>query len=178
MHRPAFSTFVDNNWWNGGFFVCGLEPSFSLLSFWTFFPHLDNTCARPSRPNCLIEKLYHVGFFRFTHRNILRIYPKGTRITSSNYNPLLAWMHGAQMVAFNMQVHFPPLRKGNKSSIINWHLQLENLTTPMTGTWKITLADARDVQSQWRMWVCEETWFSFADWSSWWGLRSQSYTSC
>ncbi|CAI8597341.1 unnamed protein product [Vicia faba] len=39
----------------------------------------------------------------FTQRNILRVYPKGTRITSSNYNPLIGWMHGAQMVAFNMQ---------------------------------------------------------------------------
>ncbi|XP_028792784.1 phosphoinositide phospholipase C 2 [Neltuma alba] len=42
---------------------------------------------------------------RFTQRNILRVYPKGTRITSSNYNPLIGWMHGAQMVAFNMQGH-------------------------------------------------------------------------
>ncbi|KAL2940588.1 Phosphoinositide phospholipase C 2 [Bienertia sinuspersici] len=40
---------------------------------------------------------------RFTQKNMLRIYPKGTRITSSNYNPLIGWMHGAQMVAFNMQ---------------------------------------------------------------------------
>ncbi|XP_027329942.1 phosphoinositide phospholipase C 2-like isoform X1 [Abrus precatorius] len=40
---------------------------------------------------------------RFTQRNILRVYPKGTRIDSSNYNPLIGWMHGAQMVAFNMQ---------------------------------------------------------------------------
>ncbi|GAU36990.1 hypothetical protein TSUD_150260 [Trifolium subterraneum] len=40
---------------------------------------------------------------RFTQQNILRVYPKGTRITSSNYNPLIGWMHGAQMVAFNMQ---------------------------------------------------------------------------
>ncbi|KAK4803759.1 hypothetical protein SAY86_003576 [Trapa natans] len=40
---------------------------------------------------------------RFTQRNMLRIYPKGTRFDSSNYNPLLGWMHGAQMVAFNMQ---------------------------------------------------------------------------
>ncbi|OIW16190.1 hypothetical protein TanjilG_18905 [Lupinus angustifolius] len=40
---------------------------------------------------------------RFTQKNILRVYPKGTRITSSNYNPLVGWMHGAQMVAFNMQ---------------------------------------------------------------------------
>ncbi|XP_074592632.1 phosphoinositide phospholipase C 2-like [Curcuma longa] len=42
---------------------------------------------------------------RFTQKNLLRIYPKGTRVTSSNYKPLLAWMHGAQMVALNMQGH-------------------------------------------------------------------------
>ncbi|KDP44118.1 hypothetical protein JCGZ_05585 [Jatropha curcas] len=42
---------------------------------------------------------------RFTQRNILRVYPKGIRIDSSNYNPLIGWMHGAQMVAFNMQGH-------------------------------------------------------------------------
>ncbi|XP_023748569.1 phosphoinositide phospholipase C 2 isoform X1 [Lactuca sativa] len=39
----------------------------------------------------------------FTQRNILRVYPKGIRFDSSNYNPLIGWMHGAQMVAFNMQ---------------------------------------------------------------------------
>lgn len=39
----------------------------------------------------------------FTQRNILRVYPKGIRVDSSNYNPLIGWMHGAQMVAFNMQ---------------------------------------------------------------------------
>ncbi|KAL8251935.1 hypothetical protein R6Q59_035628 [Mikania micrantha] len=40
---------------------------------------------------------------RFTQTNILRVYPKGIRFDSSNYNPLIGWMHGAQMVAFNMQ---------------------------------------------------------------------------
>ncbi|KAM0051214.1 putative phosphoinositide phospholipase C [Helianthus debilis subsp. tardiflorus] len=40
---------------------------------------------------------------RFTQQNILRIYPKGTRVTSSNYKPLIGWLHGAQMIAFNMQ---------------------------------------------------------------------------
>lgn len=34
----------------------------------------------------------------------MRVYPKATRIDSSNFNPLVGWMHGAQMVAFNMQV--------------------------------------------------------------------------
>ncbi|KAL1348289.1 hypothetical protein HN51_024268 [Arachis hypogaea] len=46
---------------------------------------------------------YGKEIVRFTQRNILRVYPKGTRIDSSNYNPLIGWMHGAQMVAFNMQ---------------------------------------------------------------------------
>eukprot|EP00268_Persea_americana_P026662 TRINITY_DN2610_c0_g2_i2.p1 TRINITY_DN2610_c0_g2~~TRINITY_DN2610_c0_g2_i2.p1 ORF type:complete len:415 (+),score=77.72 TRINITY_DN2610_c0_g2_i2:340-1584(+) len=41
---------------------------------------------------------------RFTQKNLLRVYPKGTRFDSSNYNPYLGWMHGAQMVAFNIQV--------------------------------------------------------------------------
>ncbi|KAL4571147.1 hypothetical protein LXL04_017898 [Taraxacum kok-saghyz] len=40
---------------------------------------------------------------RFTERNILRVYPKGTRLDSSNYSPFDGWKHGAQMVAFNMQ---------------------------------------------------------------------------
>ncbi|CAK9133854.1 unnamed protein product [Ilex paraguariensis] len=40
---------------------------------------------------------------RFTQRNLLRVFPKSTRFDSSNYNPILGWMHGAQMVALNMQ---------------------------------------------------------------------------
>ncbi|KAG9133613.1 hypothetical protein Leryth_023102 [Lithospermum erythrorhizon] len=47
---------------------------------------------------------------RFTQKNILRIYPKGTRVTSTNFKPLTGWMHGAQMVAFNMQGHGKSLR--------------------------------------------------------------------
>ncbi|KAJ0021111.1 hypothetical protein Pint_32543 [Pistacia integerrima] len=46
---------------------------------------------------------YGTEVVRFTQRNILRIYPKQTRVNSSNYKPLIGWMHGAQMVAFNMQ---------------------------------------------------------------------------
>ncbi|KAK0593676.1 hypothetical protein LWI29_010500 [Acer saccharum] len=46
---------------------------------------------------------YGKNIVRFTQRNILRVYPKGIRVDSSNYNPLIGWSHGAQMVAFNMQ---------------------------------------------------------------------------
>ncbi|KAJ4903944.1 Phosphoinositide phospholipase C 6 [Raphanus sativus] len=53
---------------------------------------LDRTCSSNSQ-----------DVVRFTQRNLLRIYPKGTRINSSNYKPLIGWTHGAQMIAFNMQ---------------------------------------------------------------------------
>lgn len=44
------------------------------------------------------------SFIRFTQKNFLRVYPKGTRFNSSNYKPQVGWLHGAQMIAFNMQV--------------------------------------------------------------------------
>ncbi|GFP87795.1 phosphoinositide phospholipase c 2 [Phtheirospermum japonicum] len=46
---------------------------------------------------------YGEDIVRFTQQNLLRVYPKAIRLDSSNYNPLSAWMHGAQMVALNMQ---------------------------------------------------------------------------
>ncbi|PPR83736.1 hypothetical protein GOBAR_AA36978 [Gossypium barbadense] len=46
---------------------------------------------------------YGTDLVRFTQKNFLRIYPKGTRFNSSNYKPQIGWMHGAQMIAFNMQ---------------------------------------------------------------------------
>ncbi|XP_027161998.1 phosphoinositide phospholipase C 6 [Coffea eugenioides] len=47
--------------------------------------------------------LYGTDVVRFTQKNILRVFPKGTRVTSSNFHPLVGWTHGAQMLAFNMQ---------------------------------------------------------------------------
>ncbi|KAL9995864.1 putative phosphoinositide phospholipase C [Helianthus debilis subsp. tardiflorus] len=46
---------------------------------------------------------YGSGLLRFTQKNFVRVFPKGTRVTSSNFKPLLAWMHGAQIVASNIQ---------------------------------------------------------------------------
>lgn len=44
-----------------------------------------------------------LDMIRFTQSNLVRVYPKSLRIDSSNFNPLLGWMHGVQLVAFNMQ---------------------------------------------------------------------------
>ena len=38
-----------------------------------------------------------------TERQFVRTYPKGTRVDSTNYNPLPMWSCGIQMVALNFQ---------------------------------------------------------------------------
>ena len=45
-------------------------------------------------------------FWREYNRNhMTRTYPAGARVDSSNYNPLLAWSMGSQLVALNFQTH-------------------------------------------------------------------------
>ena len=42
-------------------------------------------------------------FVAYNYRQLSRIYPRGTRFESSNYNPYLFWPVGCQMVALNYQ---------------------------------------------------------------------------
>lgn len=42
-------------------------------------------------------------FLRYNKRQMSRIYPKGTRVDSSNYSPQPFWNVGCQMVALNYQ---------------------------------------------------------------------------
>lgn len=42
-------------------------------------------------------------FSTYCQKQLARVYPKGTRLSSSNYNPLAAWSVGAQLVALNYQ---------------------------------------------------------------------------
>ncbi len=45
-----------------------------------------------------------VDLFRaYNSRHLSRIYPRGTRFDSSNYDPMLAWYGGCQIVALNYQ---------------------------------------------------------------------------
>ncbi|XP_060632393.2 1-phosphatidylinositol 4,5-bisphosphate phosphodiesterase zeta-1 [Anolis sagrei] len=50
-----------------------------------------------------LEKLQADEFIQHTSRFLTRIYPKGTRTTSSNYNPQEFWNVGCQLVALNFQ---------------------------------------------------------------------------
>ena len=46
----------------------------------------------------------------FNQQHMSRTYPAGSRVDSSNYNPLLAWSVGCQMVALNFQTQDQFLR--------------------------------------------------------------------
>ena len=50
-------------------------------------------CENESRE----DWINHHDFF------LTRVYPKGTRFDSSNYNPIPSWSIGAQYVALNLQ---------------------------------------------------------------------------
>ncbi len=40
---------------------------------------------------------------------LLRIYPRGSRVNSSNYDPVPLWLAGCQLVALNYQAEDRPL---------------------------------------------------------------------
>lgn len=46
---------------------------------------------------CSLDILY------LANKHIVRTYPKGSRVDSSNYNPQTMWNAGIQMVAINFQ---------------------------------------------------------------------------
>jgi hypothetical protein len=55
----------------------------------------------------------------FHHRNLTRIYPKGTRVDSSNFVPIEAWMAGSQMSALNFQTY-------DEAMLLNYAKFLDN----------------------------------------------------
>ena len=49
------------------------------------------------------DKHGRADILEFTERNIIRIYPGGNRVDSSNYDPQPAWNMGCQLAALNAQ---------------------------------------------------------------------------
>eukprot|EP00917_Polyrhabdina_sp_WS-2016_P032422 GHVP01069147.1.p1 GENE.GHVP01069147.1~~GHVP01069147.1.p1 ORF type:complete len:785 (+),score=120.86 GHVP01069147.1:1362-3716(+) len=67
----------------------------------------------PYGPNCVISlnersfakkiRSNAQGITRMNQKSLTRVYPSGTRLLSSNFNPVTVWANGAQMVAMNYQ---------------------------------------------------------------------------
>ncbi|KAG9474929.1 hypothetical protein GDO78_003411 [Eleutherodactylus coqui] len=50
-----------------------------------------------------LSRLKSIELLRYNRKALTRVYPKGPRVDSSNYDPLHLWLCGAQMVALNYQ---------------------------------------------------------------------------
>lgn len=48
-------------------------------------------------------------YVKFNKHHLTRVYPKGTRTDSSNYNPIPHWNMGSQLVALNYQTRDKPM---------------------------------------------------------------------
>lgn len=51
-------------------------------------------------------------FLQYNQRQLSRVYPRGQRLDSSNYDPLPMWLCGSQLVALNFQT--PGRRPGRR----------------------------------------------------------------
>ncbi|KAE8576564.1 hypothetical protein XENTR_v10004244 [Xenopus tropicalis] len=57
-----------------------------------------------------VNKLKGKKFLQYNRRQLSRIYPKGQRLDSSNYDPLPMWICGSQLVALNFQTPDKPMQ--------------------------------------------------------------------
>lgn len=50
-----------------------------------------------------VNKVKGKKFLQYNRLQLSRIYPRGQRLDSSNYDPLPMWLCGSQLVALNFQ---------------------------------------------------------------------------
>jgi len=55
------------------------------------------------------SKKNSVDFIEYNSKQLSRIFPKGMRVDSSNYDPVNSWNHGSQIVALNYQTASKPM---------------------------------------------------------------------
>uniref|UniRef100_A0A8C0GR07 1-phosphatidylinositol 4,5-bisphosphate phosphodiesterase gamma n=1 Tax=Chelonoidis abingdonii TaxID=106734 RepID=A0A8C0GR07_CHEAB len=76
----------------------------------------DKACYRDmsSFPETKAEKYANRSkgkkFLQYNRRQLSRVYPKGQRLDSSNYDPLPMWICGSQLVALNFQTPDKPMQ--------------------------------------------------------------------
>lgn len=77
--------------------------STSFSSFEDFAANCKGPWEIVSFVETRLETLNTNDFIEFNKKNLSRIYPKGSRTMSSNYNPEPFWAAGCQLVALNLQ---------------------------------------------------------------------------
>ncbi|XP_018494683.1 1-phosphatidylinositol 4,5-bisphosphate phosphodiesterase gamma-1 [Galendromus occidentalis] len=84
---------------------------------------IGNFSEMSSFPETKVERLLVPGqvqfFMRYHRLQFSRVYPKGSRIDSSNYDPIRLWNVGCQMVALNYQTPDRPMQLNEGRFITN-----------------------------------------------------------
>jgi len=70
------------------------------------------------------NRVDYMNLGRFCDQQLGRMYPSWKRMDSSNYNPLLPWAYGMQLVALNFQTPDLPmqLNHGMFTRLVSAHL--------------------------------------------------------
>ena len=69
----------------------------------------------------VVRDKYKAGaFVVYSRRQMSRVYPKGQRMDSSNYDPLPMWNAGSQMVSLNYQTGG---NAGSRNVYVHTHIQ-------------------------------------------------------
>ncbi|KAL4630629.1 1-phosphatidylinositol 4,5-bisphosphate phosphodiesterase gamma-1-like [Arapaima gigas] len=66
-----------------------------------------------------VSKAKGKKFLQYNHRQLSRIYPKGQRLDSSNYDQLPMWLCGSQLVALNFQTPDKPMQMNQSLFMLN-----------------------------------------------------------
>ncbi|KPM07322.1 phospholipase C gamma-like protein 1 [Sarcoptes scabiei] len=73
--------------------------------------HFREMCSiKESKIERQLNLMNYRNILNFSRKQLLRVYPEGTRIYSSNYNPISMWNCGVQMVALNYQTKDKPMQ--------------------------------------------------------------------
>lgn len=59
-----------------------------------------------------------IELLKYNQKGLTRVYPKGQRVDSSNYDPFRLWLCGSQMVALNFQTGGKGLLVATKSKMM------------------------------------------------------------
>ncbi|KAM8967646.1 1-phosphatidylinositol 4,5-bisphosphate phosphodiesterase gamma-1-like isoform 2-T2 [Pelodytes ibericus] len=87
----------------------------------------EKTCYRDmsSFPETKAEKYANRSkgkkFLQYNRRQLSRVYPKGQRLDSSNYDPLPMWICGSQLVALNFQTPDKPMQLNQSLFVLGAH---------------------------------------------------------
>lgn len=91
------------------------DQAFKSLSLWELFLFKGSYILSAENPDFReirsfvetkadsIVRQKPVDLLRYNQKGLTRVYPKGQRVDSSNYDPFRLWLCGSQMVALNFQ---------------------------------------------------------------------------